>query len=182
MRSFVALGLPAGLRGSLADLAGDLEAGHPVPEENLHLTLAFLDDQPGNVLGDLHDLLGAIRAPVVPVAVEGLGCFGGRNPRTLHAEVRETPELAGLQRKVAGAARDCGIEIERRRFRPHVTLVRFGPRLAPGEAARLDGFLGIHAGSRFEAVEVDAFGLYASTLTKAGPVYDLLAEYPLGAA
>ena len=182
MRCFVALGLPSGLRAALADVADELEAGYPVPEENLHLTLAFLGDQPGNVLDDLHDMLGAIRGPLVSLAVDGLGCFGGRSPRTLHAEVRETPELVALQRKAAGAARDAGIALERRRFRPHVTLVRFGARLAPGEAGKLDGFLGVHAGTRFAAVNMGAFGLYASTLTKAGPVYDLLAEYPLGEA
>lgn len=182
MRSFVALVLPEGLRASLADLAGELEAGHAVAEEDLHLTLAFLGDQPGNVLADLHDLLGAIRVPEVMVDVDGLGCFGGRTPRTLHAVVRETPELVALQRKVAGAARAAGIALERRRFRPHVTLVRFGPRLAAEEARRLEVFLAGHAGVRFAPLAAGGMGLFSSVLTKAGPVYEELVHYPVGEA
>lgn len=180
MRSFVALVLPGGLRASLADLAGELEAGRPVPEENLHLTLAFLDDQPRDVLADLHDLLDAIRVPEVPLEVTGLDCFGGRTPRTLHAAIAATPELSALQRKVAGAARDAGIALAGHRFRPHVTLARFPPRLAPEERRRLEGFLAARAGARFAPVAAAGMGLFASVLTKAGPVYEELAHYPPG--
>ena len=46
MRAFLALDLPQETRDALIRVQADLPVGRPVPCENLHLTLAFLDEQP----------------------------------------------------------------------------------------------------------------------------------------
>ncbi|MBL4556903.1 MAG: RNA 2',3'-cyclic phosphodiesterase [Rhodobacteraceae bacterium] len=97
-----------------------------MPPENLHLTLLFLDDQPVPALEDLHHELGRLAPAAFDLRLTGLGSFGGKAPRTLHAEAAPDPALIGLQAQIREAVRRAGIERPRTRFRPHVTLARFG--------------------------------------------------------
>jgi len=83
-----------------------------------------------------------------------------------------------LRKKVRAAARGAGIDLPRERFRPHVTLARFS-RSKPVDMGRLTAFLGAYGGFRAGPFAVDRFCLYRSTLTPEGPVYDVLADYPL---
>ena len=69
--------------------------------------------------------------------------------------------------------------LERRRFRPHVTLARFG-RTARADPQALARFLEAHAGFALSAVPASSMGLYASTLRPEGAEYEALAVYPLG--
>lgn len=178
MRLFVALDLPEGLREALFDVQDDLGFGREVSEENLHLTLAFLDDQPPQVATALHEMLSAIRAPGMRLAVRGAEAFGGAHPSLLAARVERTPELAALYEKVAQAVRMAGIDLPRRRFKPHVTLVRFPRRLPDGAQGRIAGWLSMHGNLMAEGV-AESFGLYRSTLHEGGPRYEALATYPL---
>ncbi len=49
----------------------------------------------------------------------------GKQPKALVARVAKNDRLDWLQQKVSTVARNCGVEIDRRKFRPHVTLARF---------------------------------------------------------
>jgi 2'-5' RNA ligase len=59
-----------------------------VPEDNLHLTLAFLGDVGEDVLNDLHDILSSTALPAATVAFGGLGTFGEMERGLVFAEVR----------------------------------------------------------------------------------------------
>lgn len=181
IRSFVALPVPDDVAGTLEAAQAGLRTGLPVPEENFHITLAFLGEQREDVLEDLHGELDAIRVPKLTLAVDGVDTFGGAEPRIAHARIAPDPDLARLRKAVARAARTCGIEGDGKPFKPHVTLVRF-PRggLTPEDAADLDAWLARRVGLTSEPFEVETFGLYRSTLTRNGPAYDLMAEYALG--
>lgn len=182
IRAFVALALPATLRDALEELQADLETGRAVEPENLHLTLAFLGEHPAPVLEDVHDELEAIRLAPFPLRIDGLGVFGGRKPRVLFADIAAEPGLTALHRKVLGAARAAGLEPGRAKFRPHVTLARFGGDALTGEeAAALDRFLQAHVDFAAAPFQVTDFRLFRSTLTRRGPVYDEMARYPLDA-
>jgi 2'-5' RNA ligase len=81
---------------------------------------------------------------------------------------------------VLQAARHAGIAMPAGRYVPHVTLARFAPgQVSPAKVAKL-----IEARAAFLAgpVAVDRFCLYRSDLGRAGPVYTVLAEYPLRGA
>ena len=123
MRCFLAIPVPEQVAAWLADVAGRLRTGHPVPPENLHLTLAFLGEQDRPALEELHFGLERIRVPAFPVVFGPLGTFG-ETPASVHAEVRMNPGLEALHRAVQGAVFGAGITFERRRFRPHVTIAR----------------------------------------------------------
>lgn len=178
MRAFVGLPLPDAALDALERLQEGLTVGRHVPAANMHLTLAFLDDQPEAALQALHQLLAEIRVPPLTLTFSGLDALGGKLPRVLAAGVQKTPELTRLRDRVRGACRSAGIELPRERFRPHVTLARFPRHLEEGQAEKIARFLSGAAGFRLQC-EADAFALFQSTLAPDGARYDVLAEYSL---
>ena len=65
MRAFLALDIPDDVAAALIRLQSGIPFGRPVPEENLHLTLAFFEDAPDHGLEALHEMLSALRMPPV---------------------------------------------------------------------------------------------------------------------
>lgn len=179
MRAFVGLPLPDEVIDALERAQSGLSVGRQVDPENLHLTLAFLDDQPEAALAALDEELGQITGPVPALQITGLDVLGGDNARLVFAAVAPDAALSSLRNRVRGAVRAAGIALKRERFRPHVTLARFRQRKAPGEAEKLAAFLTREGGLSFPAFTVSEFALYRSTLTPDGAVYDVLASYPL---
>ena len=178
-RLFLALDLPDNLRDGLMALPEGLGIGREVEEENLHLTLAFLDAQPDHILEPLHDGLTTVQQPQVRLQLTGLELWGGRQPSTLVMLAERVPELIHLQEKLAHLVRVAGIDLPRRRFKPHVTLVRFQRGLPPEAQARLAGFMAAEGGASLPLAEAESFSLFQSTLTADGPIYEALATYPL---
>lgn len=179
MRAFVAITPPETVRDALLRVQAALPLGRPVPEDNLHLTLAFLDDQPEELLRDLHEELTEIPAGTFDLDLAGLGCFGGAAPRVLFAQVAPSDALDRLHRSVAQAARRVGIHLPRERFRPHITLTRFPGRLSSLAQRQLRGFLDIHADAALPGFTVHDFTLFQSTLRPGGALHEELASYEL---
>ncbi|MEM9011550.1 MAG: RNA 2',3'-cyclic phosphodiesterase [Pseudomonadota bacterium] len=176
MRLFVALTLPWEVEDALSHLQASLPAGHPVPAENLHLTLAFLGELTSREAEDVHDQLAGIRAAPVALTLAGVDRFGDARARSVHAGVEGNAALSHLQEKVARAARMAGVDLARRRFKPHVTIARLsGKRVEP----RLDRWVAEHGLFRFGPFWVEDFALMRSDLGGGGPVYSDLATYPL---
>ncbi|MDK3017353.1 RNA 2',3'-cyclic phosphodiesterase [Pseudodonghicola flavimaris] len=182
MRSFLALPLPDPVAAALTWLQAGLPFGRPVPQPNLHLTLAFLGDQPEARLIALDEALRELDAPAVPLEITGLGSFGGDRPRLLFADVAPVPELLALHRAIRGALRLAAMPAPKERFHPHITLFRFGAGLRPQLAERLPALLADHPLPDLPAATLDRVGLYRSSLRPEGARYDLLADYPLAPA
>ena len=168
----------AAARSALLALQEDLGLGRAVPEENLHVTLAFLGDQPEAVLQEMHAALSGIRSKPVTLSLSGVEARGGRKPALIWAGVETTMPLTQLQSRVRGAAHQVGIALPRKRFRPHATLARI-TRSARVEEARLGAWLARHGTFRSAPYAVKAFCLYRSRLGPDGAMYDVLATYPL---
>lgn len=179
MRAFVAIDLPEAVTAALARVQSALPAGRPLAQENLHLTLAFLGDQPEAALEGLHYELDVIRAAPFALQLSGLGVFGGDRPRVLFADVAPEPALTDLHGRVKGALHRAGIVAPRERFHPHVTLARFGAGAAPGVADRLHRFLADHGDTALPGFAVTGFGLFESVLHPSGAQHELLAHYAL---
>ena len=177
MRLFIGLELPWDLRRRVAILAG---AGIPgarwVPEENYHVTLRFIGEAPRPLAEEIDHALAALRAPSFALTLAGIGTFakGGRS-RSLWLGAERSEPLERLQAKIETAMQRCGLEPERRRFQPHVTLARLD---GTGEA-RLAGFVQAHNLFRADPVQVTHFTLFSSLLGKDQPVYTPEVEYEL---
>jgi len=122
MRLFVAIHFSPEVRRVLLDAMDEIRRNarqaNVTRPENLHLTLAFI--------GETTDIRGAreaidgIAGPTFGLVVGGAGHFGD----ILWAGIAENPALAALAESVQNALRARGFSIERRPWRPHITLAR----------------------------------------------------------
>ena len=122
MRLFIAINLSQEMRESLIDLQNDWYdsgvRGNYSPEENLHLTLAFIGEYPD--AGQVMDALKSVRFTPFPLALEGVGAFGD----LWWAGLTDSPALSALAKRVRHALATAGIPFDRKRFNPHITLLR----------------------------------------------------------
>lgn len=176
MRLFVALSLPDHIKDALLDLGPGIPGASWVPYDNLHLTLRFLGEVRESEAADIDEVLSGISAPAFDLTLRGVNHFGPlHKARSVWASVERSPALAHLRDKVDAAVVRAGLQPERRKFIPHVTL------------ARIKGETGHHLadylarGGLFSAgpFAVTHFTLYESFLSSNGAIYEPLAQYPL---
>ena len=177
-RLFVALPVPEEIAEQLSALQSGVPGAHWQPLENFHVTLCFAGSVQGGVMRDFEEELADIAGPPFAVAIAGVEQFSsGKQPRALVATVEKSERLDWLQQKVSTVARNCGIEIERRKFRPHVTLARFGSGAETGH--HLAQFMASHSTFRAGPWIADQFALYSSRLGRNGSLYTEEAVYGL---
>lgn len=177
MRVFLGLSLPDFHRDNLARLQNKMPPGRRVPWDNFHLTLAFLGDATEAMIDELDLALQGLRLVLPPIALTGLGQFGGTNPRAIWVGVTPVADLDDLHKRLANAARNVGFEVPRRRFVPHVTLSRFTrDTVDPLAVARF-----LEGSGRFDLPPFQPFAvtLWRSHLRSDGPQYEPLVDYPI---
>jgi 2'-5' RNA ligase len=177
-RLFVALPIPEEIADALIALQSGVPDARWVQPENFHVTLCFAGEVQGGVLRDLEEELSDISGPRFAVALNGVHSFAsGKQPRALVVSVEKSERLDWLQQRVSSVARNCGIELERRKFRPHVTLARFGNGAETGH--HLAQFMASHSTFKAGPWIADHFALFSSRTGRSGSVYTEEAAYPL---
>lgn len=130
MRLFVAIRLSEELKTALRQAQREMEArgirGKFSPEENLHLTLAFIGDYPE--AGPVLDALRTVRFRPFALSLDGIGCFGD----LWWAGIRDSAALTAVSRRVRRALAENKIPFDRKRFSPHITLIRKASKAAAG--------------------------------------------------
>lgn len=176
MRLFAGLDIPWPLRDRLSALAGGIPGARWVPPENYHITLRFIGEVAPHQAEEIDHALAALRARAFSLELTGMGMFekAGR-PVQLWAGVERNPQLDLLQSKIETACQRAGLERERRRFAPHVTLAR----LDNAAEAKLAAFVQANNLFRSGPVPVTHFTLFSSQLGKEASVYTAEVEYPL---
>lgn len=179
MRLFYALELPSDIQTALGRLQSpDARDYRWVDPALMHLTLAFLGEQPEDQLS----VLQRIGSDVASVSHEGVlrlgkaGSFGSRRaPRVLWIDLDGDVEaLIGVQSRLAEQLGRAGFPLEDRPFAPHVTLAR-----------RRDGAQGGPPNSwppevPHAAIALDELALMQSRLSPRGPSYTPLAKFAIG--
>lgn len=126
MRLFFAIDLPGSVKRALgqgaAALCAAAEQGRFVPEQNYHLTLAFIGESDRR--GDLTRLLGQTEFTPFVLRIDRSGRFPGREGDVLWAGIESSKALADLHRQLIQRLERAGFTPESRRFSPHVTLAR----------------------------------------------------------
>ena len=130
MRLFVAIRLSEELKTALCQAQREMEArgirGKFSPEENLHLTLAFIGDYPE--AEPVLDALRTVHFRPFALSLDGIGCFGD----LWWAGIRDSAALTAVARRVRRALAENGIPFDRKRFSPHITLIRKASKAAAG--------------------------------------------------
>jgi RNA 2',3'-cyclic 3'-phosphodiesterase len=161
-RLFTGLELPSEIATELAGLRGGISAARWIDPENYHITLRFIGDVDERVAREAADMLNEIRRPSFPVALDGLGWFGGDRPRAIIARIRPTPQLIELQADQERRLRRIGLEPDSHRYTPHVPLARLRSP-SPHSVADYLSSRGYFPARRFEATRFVLFSARDST-------------------
>ena len=173
-RLFVALRPPLAMRQACLTAMEDGPPGWAWQgEEQLHLTLRYIGDVDRPVAEDVAAALGSIHAPALDLALSGVGWFDHGPRGALFARVAPVEPLATLHAKLDRALVRAGLKPERRAFLPHITLAR-----RRSSAVDPAGWLERNAGLASSAEPVTSITLYESHLSRHGPHYEEVAEYP----
>ncbi len=175
IRLFVALDLPDALRAELAAMCHGVRDARWVAPDNIHLTLRFIGEVDNARLPDIVAGLKAVRVDPLALALAGAGHFETRRRvHTLWIGVDKSAALDELYRRVESALVRSGLDPERRKFSPHVTLARLKPAPPPAVA----DWLTSHALFRAPPFTVERFVLYSSFLGGQHAIHTPVAEFP----
>lgn len=122
MRLFTAIQLNQEMKDALTDLQISMQRqgvrGNYTRPENLHLTLAFIGEyaDPDYVL----DVIDRIPFEPIELKLSGIGSFHG----LWWAGIEENDALRMTVKRLRRALSEAGIPFDRKKFSPHITLVR----------------------------------------------------------
>jgi 2'-5' RNA ligase len=122
MRLFIAVQLSEPVRGAISKVQDDLlrlgVRGKYTPRENQHLTLVFIGEynDPEQVL----DVMSGVPFEPFELRLDGMGCFGD----LWWAGLETSAALQGYVRQLRHALAEACIPFDRKRFSPHITVLR----------------------------------------------------------
>ncbi|MEN6451611.1 MAG: RNA 2',3'-cyclic phosphodiesterase [Thermoguttaceae bacterium] len=186
LRTFVAVEITPAIRARTGELIAAL-AGTPadvkwVEPHNLHLTVKFL--------GEVHDrdILDVCRAvkrgtaglEPFPLELRGAGAFpAAARPRTVWLGAGEgADQMVVLHDRIEANLAELGYREEHRRFQTHLTLGRV--RGAGASIVDLGRLIQQQADFAAGQMTVDKVTIFSSTLTREGPIYDVVGTATLG--
>lgn len=184
MRAFLAVGLPADVRGTLSGIAVGLGRDWParttwVSSGQLHLTLRFLGEINTRQEDAIRTELGPALTSEAPFSFDltQLGAFPAPSrPSVVWAGVAFSASLMRIHAMIEKCLSNLGFKPDDKPFFPHLTLGRVKDRIRVSDGAAI---LARHDGAVSGTVVVDAVILYESRLTPQGPVYTERARFPL---
>ncbi len=177
VRAFVAIAVDDETRRHLVAVQNVLKAARAhvswVRPANIHLSFAFLGDVPRDDVPVIAEALDeAVKErSAFSFRVAGIGSFGRGSPRVIWAGVRECDVLIAVQAAVSDTLRGLGLVLEKRPYRPHITLGRVRSARGRGE---LVAALRELPEEEYGAVSVSAVDLMQSTLNPDGAEYSIL--------
>ena len=122
MRLFIAILFEENIINALTHFQNDLKAkgvkGNYSRRENLHITLAVIGEY-GNP-DEVMDAIEQVDFKPFDIRLEGVGHFGD----LFWVGIEDNPELKGYVKRLRRALSDNGIPYDRKKFSPHITLIR----------------------------------------------------------
>lgn len=128
MRLFLAVGFDTEIRDALCEairrLRACCESGRFTERENLHLTLVFLGEVPAGRVGFVKEAMEQARIPAFMLCIGGVGFFRRPGGDICWAGVERSGALAAAYGELCGKLAEKGFGVEKRPYRPHLTLGR----------------------------------------------------------
>ena len=178
-RLFVAVDIPERIKDDIIATYSAMPGARWIDEPNLHLTLKFIGDVPGDIAERTASVLREVTGSPFSMCASKAGFFPPRKePRILWVGLTESEELLRLQARVERTLTAIGIEPEERKFHPHITVAR----LSGTPAGRVADYVTRHSLFLTEPFPVDAFHLYTSYLRREGAIHEKVKSYELAAS
>ena len=176
IRLFIAIDIPESVKQEMARLCCGLPGARWVGTEQLHLTLRFIGEVDGGLFRDIRERLVEVRSGPFTLQLDGVGFFPPRGrPRVVWVGLRQSNELQRLRNRLESCLVGLGLEAEKRKFAPHITLAR----LKNTPPVKVGRFLENHNLFLSRTWTVDEFFLYSSQLGRNGAIHRIEAGYPL---
>ncbi|WP_026495331.1 RNA 2',3'-cyclic phosphodiesterase [Butyrivibrio sp. WCD3002] len=127
MRLFIAINFEEDFRDALIDIQDELMRcgvdGNYTAPENLHMTLAFIGewDDPEGVL----EVVKSVPMKSFSIALKGYAPFKDM----IFADIEENENLKAYVKRLRAALTENEIPFDRKKFLPHITLVRKAHRI-----------------------------------------------------
>lgn len=122
MRLFIAIRFDDEVVDALTRFQGVMKkqgvTGRYTPRENMHLTLAFIGEysDPDAVL----EAMEQVEFRPMQICLEGVGWFDD----LFWVGLKENPQLTDYVKKLRHQLAEVGIPFDRKKFSPHITLIR----------------------------------------------------------
>ncbi|AHM56296.1 hypothetical protein EAL2_c09970 [Peptoclostridium acidaminophilum DSM 3953] len=173
MRLFIGYFLPKRISEYVHSIENELFGmnirGSFTKQENLHLTFKFLGETDEATAEDAKRILSRYSNLDLRLSLEKLSWFEKRGSSVLYVDlVGDVPQLEGLVDDLNEDLSSAGFEKDSRRFKAHVTIAR---KVKLDRISR-EKINSIH----IEPLEfkIEAFNLINSTLTRTGPIYEII--------
>ena len=122
MRLFIAIEFDENILQGLTDLQAEWKIlgvrGNFTPVQNLHLTLAFIGEY-GNA-NFVSEAMNSVSFDPFSISLDGIGTFRD----IFWAGIQENNALSNYVRRLRRALAENAIPYDKKRFSPHITLVR----------------------------------------------------------
>jgi len=144
-----------------------------------HITLHFIGKSSNQLIESINDQLSGLipNFPCQEVRITRLGVFPNvRKAKVLWADLEYGEQLIELQQAIVNIMRHHGQEVEKREYKPHLTLGRFK---YPPHRERLNKVLEHYEYTVFDEQIMDSVTFFESQLDRTGPSYFPLYIYPL---
>jgi len=145
--------------------------------EKLHITTAYFGEVNDDLAEQLDVELARLSMPSFEVQLSGAGHFGKLEPHAIWAGVAQNHSLTRLNAHCKHAALRCGIEMEKRKYTPHVTMAYMKPYPDLERIIAFEKRLADFAPPPFLVDEMCLFSSHRKT--RGANLYRLEATYPL---
>ncbi len=172
-RLFTGLKIPAEIATGLESMQGGIEGARWIDREDFHLTLSFIGDVGHRDAAEISQALEETKSASFELSLSGVDIFGGKKPHSMFAGVSASDQLVRLKEKQDRYLSRIGLQPDRRKFTPHVTLAR----LKNASLQSIVGFLSRHGGYRSPAFRVNGFFLFSARESIGGGPYLVEEQY-----
>lgn len=172
VRAFIAIEIPRDIRKKLFTLGHEVteEGVKPTELDNLHITVKFLGDCKWDRISQVRESLARLKYGKFNVSIEGVGCFP--NPdyiKVLWAGCRSEK----LHQFASLVNSNLEKYFPKEPLTPHITFARVKRNLD------FSHFLDHYKNEKFGKFKVESFSLKQSQLTRSGPIYSDIEQFPL---
>ncbi|MBW2999338.1 RNA 2',3'-cyclic phosphodiesterase [Candidatus Woesearchaeota archaeon] len=168
MRLFIAVQVPESVKKELMQFQEKINVKIKFVKE-FHLTLKFLGEIPENNVEEIKENLRKVQFESFNISLDKIGFFPNEDYiRVVWVGLSPVDKINELQQKVDSAL-NLGKE---KKFHPHLTLARIKFKLNPEIIEKIKALKVPE-----ESFTVNSFYLIKSTLTREGPIYEVLEEF-----